>query len=372
MNKPGLSAENTHSQLATPPEASGVPSLQETPRRIQTLFERPVSRRGLFQAALGAAALTAEATTLYKTAEVVGFIANAPEYASSPVVTGAIDYGDMSAPAKACASYNRIVLGDSVAWGWVDGRQYCMAGMLADDVNQTLEASGVPIQTKADPWQTTMYAKPGLTTEDVSRQVQNYTDFMSEYRDTFGLWEVEVSMGGNDALNYFSDRFSPQKISSLISGFSEFLTGYKSRCEAILTNIANLKRNPSLSELQRITIDGIPDIGNSTELWYLRLPGVKQVVTAACKYMNQVLVDTAQEVSQKTGVKIWVDDMFGLSMADIHPTKKGYRQAVLRREQRRVGEFPDGKRNFRDETDRQRITHIDPPSLPTEDVPSTN
>ena len=341
--------------------------------------DRPLSRRELIRRAFLYGLLASGVGALFEAVNGVnegrGFIEGAPEYANNPVVSGPIYYGEMAAPAKAGLGFVRVELGDSVQWGYDRGKQVSMSRMLTDDVNRMLVASGAPpLNPGGVYWFNFMMARPGATTQQIAAQAASLSKAMSQVHKYIGPWEAGVSMGGNDALNYFSEHMTPSKIGSLISDFPAFLRDFRARSELVIAALANMRHMESLSGLERIVVTGIPDIGRSQELWFMDIPGVgsllRRIGTAACKYMNQTLIEAIEEARRSTGLEIYMDDMFNIPVSDIHPTDKGYREAVHRQESRRYGVFPDSKepRSFRKEAEDNNVPDIPPRPEPTQSL----
>src|SRR5690242_16712030 len=73
-------------------------------------------------------------------ANAVDFIQHTPNVETDPLLTEIIDYGTMGEPAAKGQSWQRVLFGDSLTYGWnANGIQYCVAQMIATDINKMLE-----------------------------------------------------------------------------------------------------------------------------------------------------------------------------------------------------------------------------------------
>ncbi len=333
-------------------------------------LKRGISRRELLRRARTVLILGAALTgpnAILKGVEIADFINDGSyEYADDPIVTRPIYLGDMSRPAEEDYTQAEVLVGDSITWGYERGHQVCVAEIVSQDVNKIMAAAGIRKPRSRDGqeqgyWGNLMYAYPGITTAEVADQVHRFATVMrTNYPGYKGPVRFEGSMGGNDALYYFSDHMNLFRIGSIISDFRGFLGKYQSQSQGILEELASLR--DTVPGLQMINIASLPDIGRSS-LWYMKIPFIAQIATAACKRMNRTLVDTCKEVSERTGVEINVYNMFDLPISDIHPTKRGYDKEAARREERMIGTFPDGTRTLADEAKRHKVATVQPPAF---------
>jgi len=323
---------------------------------------RIFGRRELFwRGIVGAARMALMATganTLLNTVEGSGFVLTAPHYENRAACKTVAHFGNISdlVSQETCTCAD---VGDSLArgcndfnWAWAGPAQ-----LLSEDMNLVLAASGVPrprhgSSAQSPYFQNIMLARGGSTISQVRHQIIELHRLEGS-ADSRDVPIVVMSAGGNNALQFLLHNLVPTLLGGFVNTFKNmFLPQFEQEYKPLLADLI-AQREASSTANQHLFILGVTDIGKSTLIPPLRIWGISQLATAACRHINNTILDIIEDLQRDhPRVQLHFIDIFTdlydnpIVLGGIHPTRPEYTLIVDKIKSRCTADFPDGANTF--------------------------
>lgn len=354
-----------------------MPRDQENVTAPEGPIEPEIGRRQLFiegaRGALKLLLLSVGADILLSSTEGAAFMVAAPRFENRRACQTVAHFGNISqlVNVQTCFVGDE---GDSLARGCNDYNHAWEgpAQLVATDMNAVLALAGVPrprdSHGKELPYlQHVMLARGGATIRQIQRQASLLRQFENDQSEQIDVPLLVASAGGNNALQFLSDNLAIELLGNIVPAFLEcFLPTFKDEYKSMLTALV-AQREASSGDNLNIFILGVTDIGKSSGIPLLGIPGISQFATAYCRYINNTIIDVIDEIQPLTRVQLHFVNIFrslgneSIKIGLIHPLVTQYPLIADLIKARCVGEFPDGTRTFHDEQMahgvRPRIAH---------------